>query len=152
MTCLTLDLLPKDTDCVFLFLLSFPAAKPSTEQLLGIMSWMDLNVPKQAMLGSTLMKLLKPRRMDFFKSVCCSLETQGRNQRSLFCRAELAGLPEELGRWDWAGTEGSWHGCWVALVCGTVRISSNALGWLKFCVGRGSAQVPLRAFSFPLSV
>ena len=153
MTGLTLDsLAAEDTDCSFLFLLSFRATEPSTKQLLRIMSWMDLNAPKQAMLGSTLTKLPNSRRMDFFKSVCCSLETQGRNQGSLFCSAELAGLPEEQGRWDWAGREGSGHGCWVALVCGTVRISPDAPGWLKLCVGRGSAQVPLRAFSFLPSV
>ena len=142
----------KGTDCLLFFLLSLPDTESSTKQLLGNMTWMDLSAPKQGTLGWTLRKLPNPRETDFFKSLYRSLETQGRNQGGLFCRAELSGCHEELGRWHWTGTEGSGRACREAVARGTVRISPNALGWLEFCVGGGSAQAPLRVFSFFQSV
>lgn len=49
--------------------------------------------------GPTLMKLLKPRRMDFSRA-CRKLLTRNPRKEireACFVEAELAGLPEELG-------------------------------------------------------
>ena len=81
----------------------------------------------------------------------CSLGTQERDQGALFCRAELDGLREELGCWEWVGTEGRGR------LCGeTVRTCPPLCGQgqeqLEFCTGGGSAQTPLRTLSFLQSV
>lgn len=84
----------------------FPTVNVGTQLptfLLGNMDAMDLMCPNQVSLGSY-RNSITIKGSAFFKSLDCSLGIQERDAKALFCRAELDGCPEELGRWDWMGT------------------------------------------------